>query len=409
MSSFKFFIILLTGFVDYLGIGLVYPVFAALLFDVQDPILDPSTSVAVRGAFLGVLIALTPISQFFFAPILGAFSDRKGRRIALLLGVSTGFVGYCTAILGICTHSIILLFLYRFLVGVSDATASVAQAALSDISTEETKSRRFSLLNSAMGFGFTVGPFLGGKLADTSFAPWCGYALPFIVAGGLSLLNLLMIFWKFPETRQASIGAPFEWMKGMRDICKVFLWKQFRWLFVAGFCCAFAWSFFNEFIPLLLRSRFAYTLGEVGNYYAFTGGLYALFSALLALPIFIWCRSENLISKLFLLCGISMWLFTVINEGYHIWWIMPVMMYCLAIVYPGLTSIVSDRADKDIQGEVLGVYNAIQAAAMGISPLIVGSAVGAYPPLAAWGGAFAMFSAGLAFWLSSRWVPAVVK
>ena len=63
--NLSFFIILLIGFVDYLGIGLVYPIFAVLLFDTANPILPPDTSAEYRGAMLGLLIGLTPISQFF--------------------------------------------------------------------------------------------------------------------------------------------------------------------------------------------------------------------------------------------------------------------------------------------------------------------------------------------------------
>lgn len=402
MSRLQLFILMLTGFIDYLGVGLVYPVFAALLFDTQDPILAVETSLAFRGAMLGILIALTPISQFFVSPILGSFSDRKGRKKALILGISAGCIGYILAIIGICNHSLGLLFLYRAFVGIADATASVAQAALSDISTDANKGRRFSLLNSSLGFGFTVGPFLGGKLADPTVASWCGYALPFIVAGCMTLINLLLVVWKFPETRKIFSEGTSEVTAGIRHIGKVFLWKKFRWLFIAGFGCAFGWSFFNEFIPVLLRSHFGFSLNEVGNYYACTGGWYAFWSAVLAAPLFMIFQSENWMSKLFFGSAVMMLLFTVLTTSFAIWWILPVMMFCVAIVYPGLTAIVSNRADSETQGEVLGVYQAVQAAAMGLSPLIVGSAVGTYPALAALGGAVAMVGAGIACWIGTR-------
>src|SRR5271156_5521663 len=123
-SKLNLIIILMIAFVDYVGIGLVYPIFAVLLFDPSNLIVPANSSLEYRGAMLGILISLTPISQFFVSPILGTFSDIKGRRPALLTGIGLGCLGYAIAVLGIYMSSLWLLFLYRILVGASDATAA---------------------------------------------------------------------------------------------------------------------------------------------------------------------------------------------------------------------------------------------------------------------------------------------
>jgi len=74
-SKLNLIIILMIAFVDYVGIGLVYPIFAVLLFDPSNLIVPAHSSPEYRGAMLGILISLTPISQFFFSPVLGTFSD----------------------------------------------------------------------------------------------------------------------------------------------------------------------------------------------------------------------------------------------------------------------------------------------------------------------------------------------
>src|ERR1700723_3301227 len=73
--KFKLYHILFIGFIDYLGIALVYPIFSSMLFDLIYPIIPFDSSSAYRGAFLGILISLTPLTQFFSAPLLVVTSD----------------------------------------------------------------------------------------------------------------------------------------------------------------------------------------------------------------------------------------------------------------------------------------------------------------------------------------------
>jgi DHA1 family tetracycline resistance protein-like MFS transporter len=402
LSKLNFITILLIAFVDYLGIGLVYPVFAALLFDPKDPMIAESASLAYRGAMLGILIGLTPLTQFFSSPILGKLSDFKGRKTVLIYGTAIGCLGYCLAIVGIGLHSLALLFLYRIFVGIAEGTIAVAQAMIADISTEENKARRFALFNASLGTGFTIGPFLGGKLADPSVASWCSYAMPFSVAGILCLINFFLILWKFPETRQIHGKLSFNVLESMINIRKIFLWEKLRWLFFAAFAFSFGWSFFNEFIPLLLHARFAFAPSEIGNYYAYGGAWYALSAGIMTAPLLKYFTPEKVVIKALIGCAACMLLYLVVREAQSIWWILPPFMYCLSATYPTTGALVSNQANGENQGEVLGAYQSVIASAMGLSPLLVGSFVGVYPELTAWGGAIAMLLASGTLWWNNR-------
>lgn len=263
MFSLHFINILLIAFLDYFGIAVVFPVFAGMLFDTAYPLLDINTSTAVRGALLGILVALTPLTQFFCAPLLGAYSDMKGRKSALLFGTGLGCFAYALAIAGIALSSLWVLCLSRVLTGISTSTMPVAQAMIVDISTKEEKTRRFSLFSASAGIGFTIGPFMGGVLADPSLGAF-GYSKPFMVACALSLLSFLVVYFKFSETCAVTKKAHFNVMANMQKVGKVFLWPNLKWLFVATFVFSFGWSFFNEFIPLLLMSKFKFDLQHVG-------------------------------------------------------------------------------------------------------------------------------------------------
>jgi MFS family permease len=87
----------------------------------------------------------------------------------------------------------------------------------------------------------------------------------------------------------------------------------------------------------------------------------------------------------------------MMENSQYVWLTLPVLMFFLATAFPTLASIVSNRTDKKMQGEVLGVYYSIQGCAMGLSPMFVGSLVGAYPSLTGWGSAFMMVIACLIF------------
>lgn len=397
LSRWDFIVILLIGFVDYLGIGLVYPIFAVLLFDTSTSIIAPDASAELRGAILGILLALTPISQFFASPLLGAFSDIKGRKPALFIGIGAGCLGYLLATIGILYNSLILLFIYRILIGIADATAAVGQATLADISTHKNKARRFAMLNSSLGLGFTVGPFLGGIVADPTIVSWFNYTTPFIMAGLLSLMNFFMVAWKFPETCKTIKKTSFDLIAGLRNIKKVFYLKNFYWLFAGGFALASGWAFFNEFIPVFLRGRFAFPLGHIGTYYAISGFWYAVGAAVAATPfIHKYAPEKSVIISLFISAS-CMLFYVFIDDSLFIWWILPVLMGGLACAYPTATTLVSNAAGSDTQGEILGIYQSLGAAAMGLIPLLAGSLVGAFPILTPWGGAFFITLAGLCF------------
>lgn len=402
MSKLNFITILFIGFIDYLGIALVYPIFTGMLFDPTYPIISHDSSLVFRGTILGILIGLTPLTQFFSAPLLGAISDLKGRKKTLIYGTLIGFLGYCFAVLGTYFHLLSLLFLYRILVGIASGTVPVAQAMISDTSTKDNKAQRFSLFSASLGLGFTVGPFLGGKLADPSLASWCGYVTPFIAASMMCLLSLAIIVWKFPETRKECGNVTFNFIESFSNIRKVFLWPQLRWLFFSTFAFAFGWSFFNEFIPVLLREKFGFKLSDIGNYYAYGGAWYAISSGIIAAAILKYFPPEKIAVKSMMGCAVCMLMFLVIQEQQYIWFILPPLMFCLSFTYPTTAAMVSNRAGHENQGEVLGVYQSVTGFAMGLSPFLIGSVIGMYPSLTAIGGAFTMLLAGIAFWKGSH-------
>lgn len=396
-ARFNLFILMLIGFIDQLGLGLVYPLFAVMLFDQNSTLVASGTSDATRGLIFGLLIGTTPISQFFSAPMLGALSDKKGRREILKWGLFTGVVGYIFAVIGIVTGNITLLFVYRLLVGVSDGTAAVAHAALADISTDENKSRHFSLFNMALGAGFALGPFIGGKLSDPEFLSWATYSTPFYFAGTMSFLNMLLVMFKFPESRVVKEEVKYNILEGLYNIKRAFFWKELRFLFLGSFAFVFGWSFFHEFIPLLLRQQFNFQASGIGDFYGYCGFWYALSTGLLTAPLVKRYAPEKIVPKALVLLGAYMPVYFLISEPQHLWLFLPLLLFLVALVFPTSSALISNCTSADRQGEVLGIHHSVIAIAIGLSPIIAGAIVAEYPLIIIWGGAIIMFTAGLIF------------
>lgn len=187
------FVIYAAVVLNAIGIGLIFPILPSLLRDV--------TGVSDVAPYVGILAALYALMQFVFAPVLGALSDRIGRRPVLLISLGGAAVDYL--FLAFAPH-LWMLFAGRAVAGLTGANTSVAAAYITDISADELRARRFGLLNAMFGAGFIVGPILGGALGDY----WL--RLPFLAAAALNGLNLLLAYFMLPESRKAS-GEGIEW------------------------------------------------------------------------------------------------------------------------------------------------------------------------------------------------------
>lgn len=172
---------------DAVGIGLIFPILPRLLAEV--------THAGNVAPYIGVMTALYAAMQFVFAPVLGALSDRLGRRPVLLLSLAGAAVNY--VVMAFAPH-LWMLLIGRAIAGLTGANVSVATAYLTDISPEDVRPRRFGLLNAMFGAGFIVGPVLGGVLGDY----WL--RLPFLAAAVLNAGNLLLALLVLPESRTPS-------------------------------------------------------------------------------------------------------------------------------------------------------------------------------------------------------------
>jgi len=190
--------ILLTLFIDILGIGIIIPVLPELVRELVGTTSE-GASYSRASLYVGVIAAMYALMQFVFSPIVGALSDHFGRRpiiLASLFGLGIDFV-----IQGLAPN-IWWLFFGRVFAGIMGASFTTANAYIADISTDATRARNFGFVGMMFGLGFTIGPALGGLLGGYSLR------LPFFVAAGLALVNWLYGYFILPESLPPEKRSP---------------------------------------------------------------------------------------------------------------------------------------------------------------------------------------------------------
>lgn len=193
---FVFFVVL----IDLLGIGLLIPVGPKLVTQLS------GGSEAEAAPLVGWLGATFSIMAFLCAPLLGALSDRVGRRPVLLFSMLGSGLDYFAMALA---PSLTVLWITRAVNGITGASVTTASAYIADVTPPEKRAAGFAVFGAAASLGFVLGPLLGGILGDIDIR------LPFWIAGGLALLNAAYGMFVLPESLPPErrnthpIGSPF--------------------------------------------------------------------------------------------------------------------------------------------------------------------------------------------------------
>ena len=184
--------------IDVIGLGIIIPVLPKLIEEMI------GGDLSMASTYAGWLMFAYATMQFLFSPIIGALSDKYGRRPVLLISLFGFGIDYL--LMGFAP-TIIWLFIGRLISGVTGASFTTATAYIADISTPEKRSQNFGLIGAAFGLGFIIGPVLGGLLGHY------GARIPFFAAAGLALLNTLHGYFILPESLDKEHRRKFEWKR----------------------------------------------------------------------------------------------------------------------------------------------------------------------------------------------------
>jgi len=338
---------------DAVGIGLIFPILPRLLEEV--------THAGNVAPLIGLMTALYAVMQFIFAPVLGALSDRLGRRPVLLVSLAGAAINYVVMAFA---PQLWMLFLGRAIAGLTSANISVATAYITDISAQEQRARRFGLFNAMFGVGFIVGPVLGGVLGDY----WV--RLPFIAAAILNGCNLLLALFVLPESRTPSrepidLAAlnplrPLRWVFSMKELLPIVL--VFFVLSATGEVYGVCWALWGY-------DTFQWSGFWIGLSLGTYGVCQALAQALLPGPAVKLLGERGAI--LFGMAGASLALVVLAfaSQSWIVFAIMPIFVLG-GIGAPALQSLATRMVDEGRQGQFQGVLASAVSLASIVAPLV---------------------------------------
>ena len=372
----QLYIVVLTVFLDLLGISLVIPVAAPLFLSTNITLFASATTLQYRTLILGLLLGAGPIVQFFISPLLGAYSDRAGRKPVLMLSVLVNAVGHALFGVGILTHQLWLLFISRALAGVGSANLSAANSAVVDISDDESKVRNFGLVGMALGLGFIFGPFLGGVLSNPALASWFNLATPLWIASVLALINAAVVYLFFHETLRERLNTPMSVMTGFHNLARAYRLPNLRSMYMVSFFMGFGYNFFVQFFSVFLIARFQFSTTQIGALFAYVGIWMALTQGVLTRYLARIARPEAVLRWALVAAVVLLIVLAQVEKVPTVYILLPLIAVAYGVNGPNLTAIISDLADRESQGEALGIDRAMSALAFGLPPILSGWAVG---------------------------------
>lgn len=362
--------IFLTVFIDMLGVGIIIPIMAPLLLDPGHGMLAADTLPETRNIILGFLVAIFPLMQFFGAPVLGALSDKHGRRKILLLSLTGTMVGYLLFAYGIYTQNIQLVFFSRALDGFTGGNIATAMSAISDVSTAENKSRNFGMIGAAFGIGFVVGPYIGGKLADPGIVSWFNSAVPLLFAALLTFINLLLVFFRLPETLKTPRNTAVSFATGFRNVGKAFARPDTRVVFTVVFLFTLGFTFFTQFYQVFLYHKFNYNISQIADTFAVIGIWIVIGQGGVMRPVSKRFKAHQVLKVSVLVLSFSLLAIVFPDNPSYMYFIIPFISIAQGLTQPNTSTIVSNSVPADRQGEILGINQSVQAMAMAIPPVI---------------------------------------
>ena len=369
--------IFLVNFIGTLGFSIVLPFLVFLVMKFGG-----------NSIVYGLLAATYPAFQLIGAPILGRWSDIYGRKKILLLsnaGTAIGWILFLFALilpfgqsfninsiyLGtiVIVVPLLLIFLARAIDGLTGGNISVANAYLSDISSDESRSKNFGKMAISSNLGFILGPAIAGILGGTIY----GTILPVLAALLLSLITLVVIAFLLKESRSISnpILVPEEGTirKVFAQECKdcyepvspvkpkmrdVFKLKHIPFLLVLYFLIFLGFNVYYASFPTHAANELKWSITQLGIFYAVLSGIMVFIQGPVLRKALKKFSEEKLVIVGSIILGTNFVLF-VSNNIISVY--VAVILFALGngLMWPSFMSILSKRAGTVLQGAVQGV------------------------------------------------------
>ena len=354
-----FALLTVSTFLNALGFTIAIPVLPFLIADYVAP--------ARVGVMVGVITAIFAVCQFFAAPVLGGLSDAHGRRPVLIVSLLGSAVGF--AVFGV-GGALWVLVLGRAIDGLTGGNIATMLAYVADVTPPQDRSRLFGILGATAGFGFVIGPAVGGLLAGASLTT------PIFLAAAVAVVNALWAFFALPEslpperrTNDFSLGhlnpfAPFGLVLQTPALLTAF---------AVAFCFYLAASMLQTIFAVFTMDVLHFSPAAIGAALGAVGVMDVLTQGVLVGRLLPRLGEERLAQIGLVLNAAGFALFAALGQ-------LPLLTLGLValVVYnlgdglfqPSISGIVANAAPPDAQGRVQGANQGQQALARIAGPLL---------------------------------------
>ncbi len=346
-----------TILIDAIGVGIFIPIFPKLLVEISHGTISQISIIS------GWLTFVYAIMQFFFAPVLGALSDKYGRKPLLLISLAALGVDYIFMALA---STLVWLFIARIISGIMGASYTTATSYIADVSDDSNRVRNFGMIQAAFGAGMILGPVIGGLLG--SF----GTRVPFYFAAGLTLANTIFGFFTLTESLKVRDRSPITFRKTNPISSFAYFAKSKKLLIVAlvTFLIYLSVSSFHNAWTYFLIAKFDWDERMIGYALGFFGIVLVLTQGVVLKPVSKYFSERKITVYGVTLFSLTYLLIAFANRG----WMMFFYSIPFELGWLGVTAITSYSAkqvpDYD-QGKFQGMLTAVMSIANILGPLVM--------------------------------------
>ncbi len=345
-----------------LGLTIVNPVIPFMVEQYTKNTQQHATTVTL-------LSAIYAFSMFLAAPMLGALSDRFGRKIILISSLFGSAIGYYLFGFG---GALWILFLGRIIEGLTGGEISAILAYFADLTPIESRTKYFGWISATVGIGTAAGPLIGGFLAQY------GPATPLYVASFLSLSNAVYGYFFMPESltkRERTRNLSLQQINPFKQLQLVFTFRSVKWLLITGFLIWLPNGSFQAIFAQFSIDTFHLSPIIIGFTFSLIG-IMDIFAQLLIMPILLKFWRENQIITMGITSEMIGYSVLILSAFYGSipCFIIGMVFFGLgdAIFSPSYNGLISTYASKEDQGKIQGASQSIQALARVIGPMICG-------------------------------------
>lgn len=348
------YIVFFTVLVDVVGFGIVIPILPFY-----------ATEFGVSPTVVTLLFASFSFCSFLSAPLLGALSDRIGRRPVIILSIISTAIGWFVFA---SASTVWMLFLGRIIDGAAAGNFTSAQGYMVDIARDEKeRTRNLGILSAIFGVGFLLGPILGGLLSRVS------HAFPFWVAGILASVNAMSAIFFLPESHHNRSSEKMIDYHPLSPLIRAWRDKPLRPLYVTWATFAVAFVLGQSVFSLFVKETFGFNAFESGMAFTFIGVVLLINQTLLLQRFWLKKFDESrlqvimLVTLVFALLLIAVEYFPLFVVG------LVGLGTGQAVLRVVVTSQVAGAAGPQRRGETIGILSSIMSASMVVAPVVAGA------------------------------------